>query len=124
MATKKTAPEPKKIHPYIGRSVTPAGIMPEDKLGRFKMKPEHNIPGDASRRKDWSGNRRVKKMFEGWKTYLQMRGVQENKLCSAHKLAIHSLLTPISKNDGDSYTRYESNDNDDSLRVVQSPLKV
>ena len=118
-------------NPYVGKAVTPAGIMPEDKLVRFKLKAEYNTPGDVSRRRDHSGNRKIKKMFEGIKHYRQMaHGCQEKRLPSALRLAVHSLLVPITKGrDADKGAGSRNfgvvnQDNDDSLAAVKTPMKV
>jgi hypothetical protein len=112
-------------NPYKGKPKTPTGVMPEDQAIR------HGLVGvafcgatDASYRKRYWKNRKVKKMFEAVKSYRQLvHGVNEPRLATTLRDAVHYLIEPMSR--GNSWTANTgTQDNDNSLSAVQSPLKV
>ena len=103
---------------------TPVGVMPADKLARFKLKPENNTAGDASFRKAYYTDRNARKMFRLVKTYRQyVHKVSEPRLPSSLRLAVHYLLEPMAR--GSFVTAGDKSvDNDNSLDAVSVPLKV
>jgi hypothetical protein len=114
-------------NPYKGKDKTPSGVMPED------MAIRHNLVGapycgasDASYRKTYRHNRKVKKMFEQVKTYRQnVHGVNEPRLAQTLRDAVHFLIEPMARSAGPSnYSSVPSADTDDTLAAVSKPLKV
>lgn len=86
-------------NPYKGKNTTPAGVMPED------MATRHGLTGaafcgasDASYKKTYRHNRKVKAMFQTVKHYRQMvHGVQAPRLASTLRNAVHYLIEPMSR---------------------------
>jgi len=115
-------------NPYKGKPKTPTGVMPEDQAIR------HGIVGvafcgatDPSYRKAYWRRRPVKKMFEAVKHYRQLvHGVNEPRLATTLRDAVHYLIEPMSRGNGGggTYNTVASQDNDNSLSAVQTPLKV
>lgn len=112
-------------NPYKGKPKTPSGVMPEDQATR------HGLVGvafcgasDASYRKAYWRRRPVKKMFEAVKHYRQLvHGVNQNRLATTLRDAVHYLIEPMSR--GNSWTANAgTQDNDNSLKAVATPLKV
>lgn len=112
-------------NPYKGKPKTPTGVMPEDQAIR------HGLVGvafcgatDASYRKTYRHNRKVKALFTAVKHYRQMvHGVNEPRLATTVRDAVHYLIEPMTRGSG-WVSNSQNQDNDNSLSAVQSPLKV
>lgn len=114
-------------NPYLGKDTTPEGIMPPDHLARHKLAV--NTPGDVSFRRPYKHNRLVKRIFEQTKRYRQfVHGVNEDRLATPLRLAVHYLISPMSRGSsggaGSNYSTPPAQETDDSLDAVQQPLKV
>lgn len=113
-------------NPYVGKPVTPAGVLAPDHAKRHGLTATRFVPGDPTYRKHYGrGDRRIKAIFESVKTYrLLSHNVTENKLSNSLRLAVHYFLEPMARGYAGGNQSAGSQDNSNSLANVAAPLKV
>ncbi len=123
MSTEKSVKN--KNNPYNGKRETPAGVLAPDHAKRHNLTKFMFESGDRSFRSSHRHDRRIKKIFENVKTYRTLaHNVNESRLSESLRLSVHYMLEPLSKGMPVGPMVVRNNDNDDTIKSVQSPMKV
>lgn len=88
-------------NPYVGKDITPPGIMTGSHALRHKI-VGFSPPETGFKRRQGRGT--FKRWVESTKAYrLSVHGVTERKLANTFRLGLHYLIVPLTKTGAESY---------------------